>query len=594
MENEAGFQGSQIFYTFMAEGDEKENPVPLKRQRTHAPPPDLPSAARYEKSYMHRDILVHVFVAGKIVVTISNDGVVKFWDKPVKISGELTLLRQYKAHQGSITATAVSYDNAWLATAGQDNYLKFFDIQNVDLVQFKKMETEVTGLEWAFTREERPKLLVQHSDTVQVHDINGEVDKVMDLKGLLKYHHVSDTIFAITPDSIQFHQRDKVTALKFKESISIPLSACWHPREQCQLAVVCSDRQIRIFDSETGKLLKRFDESLNYYTDSFQRAHFYPSFIQRKCEQAEFDRKMAFEQGGDTSTWNCTWDETGEHFIFPSCIGIKIVHFQTNKLVHLIGHVDPLRYTHVALLAPVISTSLDLAASENPQAKKAVSDPLLIALAAKKTRFFILSRREPMMLERDIQNDLPDQQASIKPSRKHKECSLDPTKLHKAILRTTKGDITIRLYPQYAPLACENFVQLARRKYYDNVIFHRIIKAFMIQTGDPTGLGSGGESCWGEPFADEFSGELKHDKPLTVSMANSGPKTNGSQFFITTVKCPWLDNKHTIFGRVIDGADTVYLIEHVEVGKYDKPVGDAPKILQIDLQLDRPDTIDSK
>ena len=578
----------------MTEKDVDENPIPLKKQKTLMPPPDLPSATRYGKSYMHRDILTHVFVATKTVITISNDGVIKFWDKPVKTSGELTFLKQYKAHQGTVTAAAVSYDNAWLATAGQDNSLKLFDIRNVDLVQFRKTENEVFGLEWAFTREERPKLLVQHSDKVKVHEVNEEAEIVLNLKGLLKYHHISDTIFAITSDSIQFYRKDKVTTLKFKDSISTPLSACWHPHEQSQLAVTCSDRQIRIFSSETGKILKRFDESLNYYTDSFQRGHFYPSFIQRKCEQVEFDRKMAFEQGGDVATWNCTWDETGEYFIFPSCIGIKIVHYQTNKLVHLLGYADALRYTHVALLTPITSTTLDLAASDNPQAKKTVSDPLMIALAAKKSRLFVLSRREPVMTERDMQNDLLEQQTSLKPLKKHKECSLDPTKLHKAILRTTKGDITIRLYPQYAPIACENFVQLARKKYYDNVIFHRIIKAFMIQTGDPTGLGSGGESCWGEPFVDEFRDELEHDKPLMVSMANSGPKTNGSQFFITTVKCPWLDNKHTIFGKVIDGADTVYLIEHVEVGKYDRPVGDAPKILQVDLQLDKSDFIDPK
>ena len=459
----------------------------------------------------------------------------------------------------------------------------------MDLIQFRKVEREVIGLEWAFARGERPKLLVQHASIISIHDINGETGQSLDLKGLLKYRHVSDTIFAITSESIHLYQRGRTTSIHFKESISTPLSASWHPQDQSQLAIACSDRQIRIFNSDTGKMIKRFDESLDYYTKSFQKGHLYPSFIQKKCEQAEFDRRMAFEQGEDIAMCNCIWDDTGEHFFIPSCIGIKIVHYQSNKLVHLLGYADALRYTQIALLPPTISASLDLIASDMSHAKKPIPDPLLIAFAPKKARLFVLSRHEPVMSERDVQNDLPEQQISIKSPRKHKTCSLDPTKLHKAILRTTKGDITIRLYPQHAPLACENFVQLARSKYYDNVPFHRIIKAFMIQTGDPTGLGSGGEACWGEAFEDEFGDDLKHDKPLTVSMANSGPRTNGSQFFITTVKCPWLDKKHTAFGRVIDGADTVYLIEHVEVGKHDRPVGDAPKILQIDLQLDRLD-----
>lgn len=102
-----------------------------------------------------------------------------------------------------------------------------------------------------------------------------------------------------------------------------------------------------------------------------------------------------------------------------------------------------------------------------------------------------------------------------------------------AILRTTSGDIHMRLFPDAAPKAVENFITHAKNGYYDNLIFHRIIKGFMIQTGCPFGDGTGGESIWGDDFEDEFSREFKHDRPYTVSMANAGPNTNGSQFFIT-------------------------------------------------------------
>lgn len=105
-----------------------------------------------------------------------------------------------------------------------------------------------------------------------------------------------------------------------------------------------------------------------------------------------------------------------------------------------------------------------------------------------------------------------------------------------AVLHTTYGDITLLLLPSIAPKAVENFTTHARRGYYNNVIFHRVIRKFMIQTGDPMGDGTGGESIWGKEFGDEFSKEVRHDRPYVLSMANAGPGTNASQFFITTEK----------------------------------------------------------
>ena len=141
-----------------------------------------------------------------------------------------------------------------------------------------------------------------------------------------------------------------------------------------------------------------------------------------------------------------------------------------------------------------------------------------------------------------------------------------------AIIKTNMGTIEVELFADQTPKTVENFVGLAEKGYYNGIIFHRVIKDFMLQAGDPTGTGRGGASFWGGKFEDEFVSDLKHDTPGMLSMANAGPNTNGSQFFITLVPTPWLDGKHTVFGKVINGMDVVYAIGEVKTGAGDKPV----------------------
>lgn len=174
----------------------------------------------------------------------------------------------------------------------------------------------------------------------------------------------------------------------------------------------------------------------------------------------------------------------------------------------------------------------------------------------------------------------------------------------KAIIKTNKGDMSFELYPQYAPKAVENFSTHAKNGYYNGLIFHRVIKDFMIQGGDPTGTGCGGESIWGKSFEDEFSLEARNYYGA-LSMANSGPNTNGSQFFVVQSKSvpdsllsqmeglkdngypqevidkykevggtPWLDFHHTVFGMITDGCDVLEDIAATKTGMADKPVYD--------------------
>ena len=155
-----------------------------------------------------------------------------------------------------------------------------------------------------------------------------------------------------------------------------------------------------------------------------------------------------------------------------------------------------------------------------------------------------------------------------------------------ATMETTKGTIVIELRADLAPKAVENFVTHSKNGYYNGLIFHRVIKDFMIQGGDPTGTGTAGESIWGKPFKDEFTPNAVFDKAGILAMANSGPNTNGSQFFITTVPTYWLNGRHTIFGLVTQGFDVVKKIENSPTnGKYsgDKPLEDI-KIISISIK----------
>lgn len=139
------------------------------------------------------------------------------------------------------------------------------------------------------------------------------------------------------------------------------------------------------------------------------------------------------------------------------------------------------------------------------------------------------------------------------------------------LFETNQGNIEIKLFNDIAPKTCENMIGLIKKGYYDGIIFHRVIKEFMIQGGDPTGTGRGGESFWGGKFEDELTPDIQFDRKGLLAMANAGPNTNGSQFFITTVPTPWLNMRHTIFGEVISGYEIVEKIENTPVGPGDRP-----------------------
>jgi len=283
----------------------------------------------------------------------------------------------------------------------------------------------------------------------------------------------------------------------------------------------------------------------------------------------------------NSMSMNAVFDESGHILMYPTLLGIKVVNLHTNRIIRLMGKFENTeRFLTLALY-----TGRPKAVG---QVGDADPDPTLIACAYKKSRFYLFSSREPRddggETGRDVFNEKPPaevQQAALA------EASKGSKQGRAATLHTTLGDITLRLFPDECPKTVENFCTHASNGYFNNVIFHRVIKNFMVQTGDPMGDGTGGASIWGGEFADEFHRTLRHDRPFTVSMANAGPNTNGSQFFITTVACPWLDNKHTVFGRVVKGMDTVQGIERTKTDHDDKPMTEI-KIINIDILDEAP------
>lgn len=296
----------------------------------------------------------------------------------------------------------------------------------------------------------------------------------------------------------------------------------------------------------------------------------------------EWNRRTAIEKELEKSNafgyCNLQFDSSGNFLLYATPIGIKVINTVTNVCSRILGKGETIRFLHIALWQGSSQQkavpTVEMAASDNPLLSQtsSLNDPTLFATAFKKNRFYLITRRENEDDERDVFNEKPTKEEILSATTD----ASGPSKTARyAIIHTTKGDIHMELYPKECPKTVENFVVHSRNGYYNKHIFHRVISSFMIQTGDPKGNGTGGESIWGGEFEDEFHPLRKHDRPYMVSMANAGPNSNGSQFFITVIPTPWLDNKHTVFGQVLRGMDVVQAISNVKTNKEtDRPVDD--------------------
>ncbi|KAI1614176.1 peptidylprolyl isomerase [Exophiala viscosa] len=564
----------------------------------------LPKGPRYSKSLMHKDQVSTVTIApspADFVITTSIDGVVKFWKK---IASGIEFAKEYRAHESRIITSSISVDGSFFATAGDDDdkTIKIFDVITFDLLSILNLEEAPTCICWVHRRGKSPVLAIGTGKHIQIYDGRGESQTPMhtlsslhrapvvamaynpafdcvisaDSSGMIEYWQPGDNYEK--PDTV-FKMKSTTNLFDFRKAKSAPCSITISPSGHQFATISFPDRNIRVFDFASGRLYRSYDESIETIV-AMQQA----GTALQKLEEVEFGRRLAVERELDDpvirSRVNVVFDESGHFIAYGSLLGIKVVNTLTNRVVKAYGKDEPFRALNVALYqgAPqkkdVVTVSM--AASANPLLDEAEQrDPMLFATGYGKVRFYMFTNEEEVgKSTRDVQNEKPRMLGG-----KRKEAKQAQTGTS-AILHTNYGDVHIRLFPDKAPKAVENFVTHARNGYYNSTIFHRVIRKFMIQGGDPLGDGTGGESIWGKEFEDEFS-DLRHDKPYTVSMANAGPSTNGSQFFITTEKTPWLDGKHTIFGRAYQGLDVIHQIENVKVKK-EKPEDDI-KIINISV-----------
>lgn len=570
----------------------------------------LPSAQMYEKSYMHRDVVTHLAVSSAdFFITGSCDGHIKFWKK--KGMG-IEFVKHFRSHLGPICGLAVSADGLLCCTISDDKAVKIYDVINYDMMAMLKLTFHPKAVEWVFKQgDARAKLAISDKASPYVHMFDarsGSNEPIiskhihMGPMQVMKYSPALDIVVSAdakalleywSPDTLEFPTHG--LQFKFKTETDLyslakaktTVSSLEVSPDGKQFVTTSPDRRIRVFWFATGKLRRTYDESLEVAQD-LQRSDA-PLY---RLDAIDFGRRMAVDREIEKTEGvpppNAIFDESSNFLLYPTLLGIKVVNLHTNKVARIIGKVENTeRFLRIALYQGGFSSKkvkkLPAAAANVNEQREPLTDPTLLCCAFKKHRLYLFSRREPEDAEdaskgRDVFNEKPpaEELLAISDIGKSTTTSLPEN----VVMHTTLGDLHVRLYPEECPRTVENFTTHCRNGYYDNLIFHRVIKGFMIQTGDPLGDGTGGQSIWGGEFEDEFHKSLRHDRPFTVSMANAGPNTNGSQFFITTVATPWLDNKHTVFGRVVKGMDVIQAIEKVKTDRNDKPYTDV-KILNV-------------
>jgi len=563
---------------------------------------NLPNVEMYEQSFMHRDVITHVVITKTdFIITCSCDGHIKFWKKQ---EAGIEFVKHFRGHLGNIQDVSINVSGTLLCTLSNDKSLKVFDVVNFDMINMMKMPYVPGCCEWVHSPGDAVSMLAvsdSESGKIMLYDGNGTNTPIHTIEkmhakpvNLIKYNAAYEAVISVDkqgilnywtgekhdysfPKNVNFDSKLDTDLFEFVKQKTYPVSLCFSPKGDI-FATYGADRKVRIFKFATGRLTRVIDESLPHYAMLQQDK-------QRALPNMEYNRRVAMEKELDKNDslqfTKLVFDESGNFLLVPTMIGIKVINLVTNRLARLIGKPENMRFLQLALFqgkvkANTAAVTLEQEASENPALDNQLPDPTLFVTSSKKNRFYCFTRRDPddskiSGIERDVFNEKPSKEDMISATD-----AIGAQRIYEtAIIHTTVGDIHLQLFAKECSKTVENFCVHSKNGYYNNHIFHRAIKGFMIQTGDPLGTGTGGESIWGGEFADEFHPSLRHDRPYTLSMANAGANSNGSQFFLTVVPAPWLDNKHTVFGRAVKGMEVIQDISSTKTNpKTDKPYND--------------------
>jgi len=528
---------------------------------------DIPTSSHYKVSLAHRQVVTKVITSLKhgYVVTASDDGIVKFWKRqPADSSETLEFVKSFTAHIGSVLALAVSHDGGDTAVSvGSDNCMKLYDISTFDVTgMIKAQEGTTLGCHASFLGQDQSLLAVStdannilvystttlspdpvkniqlHASPITAMAYNAKYRCMMsaDLKGILEVWDCTIEKVGSPPtrdNGIAYTSKMDTQLYELMRKKTFCMALAISPTGS-HFCVFGNDLKVRLYNHASGNIVVTYDERPKVYDASFAKFGMDAIDYGRR---AAVERELAQETtltGGvltkDVLTpshqlLNLSFDPSGKFLLIPTCIGIKLIEWESNKLVTVIGKKDAstLRFINICLCSgdAKVNRQMQLARSGGSSAamdhdQAAKSDALLIALAFRKKRLYVFSHDDPLekedvdeevMVRRDVLNEPPDAEDRLVMD----GASAQAQKMgSEAILRTTMGDIHIKLFTQEVPKTIENFCGHAKSGYYDNVIFHRVIKGFMLQTGDPLGDGTGGESIWGGEFEDEFVREYVH------------------------------------------------------------------------------------
>lgn len=548
----------------------KPKPKPKPDPRPLVPLPSmshLPSNPLYQRSYMHRTVVTHLALTATTLISASEDGRINFWHRDVpqataqeeKENGKtnLTFIKSIQAHQGVLAGMHLTErGDTLLTTSLTDRSLKVFSVHTFDMTQFTKLahkpaETIAsvqnpdriiipfcdTPLLAIFTQADvcaPPRYIRTANGTPLTHIVHNPAFNALvtcDTSCILDYAAVP-AHKPVIPDGDEESKSEyeilshQIPSVNFRSRLQTDLYllaktgtklTCLAISPNGRLfAAATHDNKMRIFDFRKAKIVQEIDE--NAVVGSTPNGLPEEQLTRRLARE-----KLVTRDLGSLSRRNVVWDETGAFAVYATVTGVNVLHAESGRLVKILGlRESAYRFVHVVVAHGGTDYSM-----EGPTGD---AGPLIVASAYESERIFLFGcGQESMETNRDVYNERISRNAKSHAGFEQglRDGNQSGVSAKRCTLHTSLGDVMIALFAELAPKAVQNFVGLARKEYFDGVLFHRVVRGFMIQTGDPDGDGTGGESIWGGCFEDEFDDSCKHQVG-SVSMANVGPDTNGS------------------------------------------------------------------